>query len=113
MILITILNLAFCGNFSEGTTGSTCSIGVLDPVYSAFMGFLLVAAFYGIYWLPPLILIQLLISKFSKKSVTTPSVLTIPVTELHRINYKDLKKHWWVYLIILNIGLSYLRDLFL
>ena len=112
LILFTIFNLAFCGDWSEGSPQGSCAIEFLNPLYNQFMGILVFAGFTGFMWLPILILIQLLFSKYSKKKVQSDPILSAPMDKTIKTILRDPSKYWWLYLILLNFGLSYLRDLF-
>jgi nitrate/nitrite transporter NarK len=117
LIIFTIFNLAFCGDWDEGSMQGSCAIQMMDPLYNAFMGVLLLAGFTGMIWLPFLILIQLLVSKYSKKKVQSDptqndSVVSAPADKALKTILRNPTKYWWLYLILLNFGLSYLRDLF-
>jgi nitrate/nitrite transporter NarK len=117
LIIFTIFNLAFCGDWNEGSMQGSCALSLMDPLYNQFMGILLLAAFTGIYWLPILILVQLLVSKYSRKEVQSDpiqnvSVVSAPIDKAIKTILRNPTKYWWVYLILLNFGLSYLRDLY-
>ncbi len=109
LLVFTVFNLAFCGDWNEGSMQGSCAISMMDPLYNQFMGILLLASFTGMIWLPFLILIQLLVTKYSKKKVPSEPILSVA---LDKNILRNPKKYWWLYLILLNIGLSYLRDLF-
>jgi hypothetical protein len=62
-----LLTSALCSGWNEGSMEGSCIVPAIDGFYNGLMGLVLILSFFGIFWLPVLIILVIVNYRLKRK----------------------------------------------
>jgi hypothetical protein len=90
LIGFMVLLQSLCSGWNEGSMAGSCAVSFMEPIYDVVMGLVLIAAIFGILWMPALLIFFIVFYVWNTRD---------RIRKFHEEGARSLTRYWFGSLI--------------